>query len=42
MIAKLHRNLSEKGLRGTFGLLGERLREGYVRQDVIVLLLLVG
>jgi GNAT superfamily N-acetyltransferase len=38
MIAKLRRNLSEKGLRGTMALLWRRLREGYVREEVIVLL----
>lgn len=38
MIAKLRRNLSEWGVRGTLARFIRRLREGYVREEVIVLL----
>lgn len=38
MIAKLRRNLSEWGLRGTVARLGRRLREGFVGEELVVLL----
>jgi GNAT superfamily N-acetyltransferase len=38
MIGKLRRNLRERGIRGTFARLTRQLREGLVRDELIVLL----
>jgi GNAT superfamily N-acetyltransferase len=38
MIARLRRNLSEWGVRGTLGRLFRQAREGFVRKELIVLL----
>lgn len=38
MIGKLRRNLHERGVRGTAAKFAQRVREGYVKEELIVLL----